>query len=142
MGCSLSMKKPWFLYSYMWMQGLSEKEAYHLHFPAHMLQQQLSICHLEVLNAMVVVKLWAPKLASQLVHLFCDNTTAVAIFQAGKGRDPFLHACTREMWLTSAIWDITLTIGHMARESLAASTDALSHWYLGQVYREKSLCYG
>ena len=74
--------------------AINEREAYHIHFPAHILQQTLSTCHLEALNAKVALKLWAPKLATQVVHLFCDNATVMAIFQAGRGRDPFLQACT------------------------------------------------
>ena len=72
------------------MGVFTDMEAYHTQFPAHVVQQNASICHLEALNAMVAVKLWAPKLATQLVHLFCDNATAVAIFHMGRGRDPFL----------------------------------------------------
>ena len=94
--------------------ALSEKEAYYIHCPAHIRQQQLSICHLEMLKAMVAVTLWAPKLAFQLVHHLCDNTTAMAIFQARKSRDFFLQACSKEVLLTGAIWDIILTIGHVA----------------------------
>lgn len=49
-----------------------------------------SIWHLEVLNAVVALKLWAPKFQGQLLHLFCDNATTVAIFQPRRGRDAFL----------------------------------------------------
>ena len=34
---------------------VSNAEAYHMKFPPHILQQDLSICHLEALNAVVAV---------------------------------------------------------------------------------------
>ena len=77
-------------------------EAYHSLFPTQILQKDLSICHLKALNATVAIKMWAPKYVNRLVHLFPDNTTAVAIFQAGRWKDYFLKAYAREIWLHCA----------------------------------------
>ena len=44
--------------------------------------------------------------------------------------------CAREVWLTCAIWDITLTVAHMASEELMSSADALSHWNTGHHYKD------
>ena len=41
------------------------------------------------------------------------GSSAVALFQAGRGRDSFFQASAREIWLTSAAWDITLAMGHL-----------------------------
>ena len=122
----------------MWMHacpivGPSVTARLIIQFPAYILQQTLFICHLEVLNAMVALKMWAPKLTTQLVHLFCDNVSAVA----GRGMDTFLQACTREVWLTCSIWDITLAISHVAGESLTDSANALSRWHLGQMCKDR-----
>ena len=57
---------------------------------------------------MTAVKVLAPMFTRQLVHLFSDNTTAVTIFQVGKGRDAFIQAYAREIWLTCTAWNITL----------------------------------
>ena len=86
---------------------------------------------------MITVKVWAPTFARQLVHLFSDNTTAMVIFQVGKGRDAFIQACAREIWLTCAAWDITLAVGHVSGASLLdmCTTDVLSCWHLGPLYR-------
>ena len=108
-----------------------------MQFPPHILHPDLSICHLEALNAVVAVMVWAPKFANHLVHLFSDNATAVAICQAGKGSDSFLKACTREIWLTCAVWGITLAVGHVAWETLTSTVDVLSQWHLCQTYRDK-----
>ena len=59
----------------------------------------------------MAVKVWAPHFRGHLVHLFSDNATAVAIFQAGRSRDDFIQAWARELWLICATWDITLAGG-------------------------------
>ena len=59
-------------------------QAYNMEFPPDILKQQLPICHLEALNAVVALKIWAPIFTKQFIHLFSDNTTAMAIFQAGR----------------------------------------------------------
>ena len=107
-------------------------------FPPHVLTQNLSICHLEALNALVAIKLWAPQFRGRLIHLFSDNVTSVAIFQAGRGRDAFIQACAKEVWLTCAAWDITLAGGHVAGNTLEATVDALSRFHLGQPYRGRA----
>ena len=56
----------------------------------------------------------------------------MAIFQVGRGRDAFIQACAREVWLTCAAWDITLAVGHVAGTMLEATADALSRFHLGQ----------
>ena len=63
-------------------RAVTTSEAYHTRFPHPIVQQDSSICHLEVLNAVVAVKICAPMFKNQLVHLFPDNTTAMAIFPA------------------------------------------------------------
>ena len=58
----------------MWMRALlavelTNTEVYHLELPPHIVQQRLSICHNEALNALVAAKVWAPIFTKQLVHL-------------------------------------------------------------------------
>ena len=106
--------------------AVTHTEVYHVQFPPHIVQQRLSICHLEAINAMVAVQIWAPIFTKQLVYLFSDNSTAVTIFQAGKGKDPFIQACAREIWLTCTAWDVTMAVGHVLGASLSDTTDSLS----------------
>ena len=40
---------------------------------------------------------WAQRLRGCLVHLQGDSAMAMAIFPAGRGRDPFIQACTGEL---------------------------------------------
>ena len=97
-------------------------------FPPHITQQNLSICHLEALNALAAVKVWEPIFTWLLVHLFSDNSTSVAIFQAGKCRDAFIQACSRDVRLTCTAWNITLVVGNVSGASRQDTADALSCW--------------
>ena len=74
-------------------------EAYHMHtvFWDRVLVVQCPICELKVLNALVALRRWVPWPRGSLVHLFSDGATAVAIFQAGRGRDPLIQACARDL---------------------------------------------
>ena len=65
------------------------------------------------------------------------SSQTIAIFQAGKGRDPLIQACTRDIWLTCAVWDVTLAMGHVSGISLTSTADALSRWHLGQTYKDR-----
>ncbi len=111
--------------------GFSGTEAYHHKFPQTLISRGLSICHLEAINAVAALKLWAPSLRGQLVHLHSDSATAVAIMQAGRGRNPFLQACAREAWVIAAINDLTLVVTHIPGRQLQDTADALSREHLG-----------
>ena len=117
--------------------AVTTAQAYHMVPTPHTLHPNLYICHLEPLNALVALKVWTPMFTGYLVHLFSDNPTAVAIFQAGRGRDTFIQACTKEVWLTCTAWDITLAMGHVSGASLESTADALSRWHLGQPYQAR-----
>ena len=77
------------LYTGCW--GCTPTETYHACFPPTILYQEHPICNLEALNVVVTMKLWAPLLAHKLIHVYSDNATAVAIFQARIGMISFRH---------------------------------------------------
>ena len=100
----------------------------------HIISDNHPICHLEVLNVVVALSIWAPKLICKLVHLFCDNAMAVNVFQAGCSKDQSIQVCARQLWLLCTTHDITLAVGHIVGEPLTASVDAPRCWHLGQCY--------
>ena len=110
--------------------------AYHVTFLPRVLRDNPLICHLEALSATLAIKLWAPQFVHQLLHLFCNNQATVTIFQAGWGKDAFLHACARDIWQTCVQWDITLAVGHIPGAHLQETVDALSQYHLGPTYRD------
>ena len=90
--------------------------------------QKLKIVHLEMLNIVVALRLWAPEWAHSTVKFFCDNWAVVQVVKTGKTRDAFLGACSRNIWLLAATYDIALQIEHiMGKKNIYA--DALSRIY-------------
>ena len=63
----------------------TDTEAYHLEFPPYIIQQGLSIYHLEALHAMAALNVWTPTFTKQPVHLFSDNCH----FSSWKREGPF-----------------------------------------------------
>ena len=53
----------------------------------------------------------------------------------GRGKGPFIQACTHEIWFEYAQHEVRLGVSHTQVVALEGSADALSHWHLAQVYR-------
>ena len=70
--------------------AVCQPDVYYAKFPLQVLAEQHPICHLKVLNILVVLRRWAPW--GQLIHLCSDSATAVGIVQASRGRDA-AHVC-------------------------------------------------
>ena len=120
-----------------WGEGaITGNQAYHVQLPQHLITDDHPICHLEAANAVAAVRTCATAFQHQLVHFYCDNDTAVHIFQAVRGRDDFLQSCAHQLWLTCASHDITLALGHIPGELLTSSADTLSRWHTGQQYKD------
>jgi hypothetical protein len=117
--------------------GILEKQAYALEYPPAITDVQHPICHLEALNCVLALKLWSSQLAGKKVSLHCDSATAVAVLQAGKGRDPFIQQCAREVWLLTATHDIDLSVHHVPGDLLKHSADALSRRHLGAQFKQR-----
>ena len=70
-----------------------------------------------------------------LVYLYCDNTTAISIFQDGHGMDNFITTLHK-----APVAQLTtlhcLTVGHIAGDYLTSSAEALSLGHKGQHYND------
>ena len=87
-----------------------------------------TITHLEMLNVLIAIRLWAKAWAHSAVTVHCDNLAVVQVINSSKTRDKFLGACIRNLWLITASHDIHLNLIHIEgkKNSLA---DALSRIY-------------
>ena len=74
---------------------------------------QPNITHLEMLNIMIALRLWATDWAGSSVTFHCDNLAVVQVVNSGKTRDKFLNACIRHIWFISAVHDIDLHLAHI-----------------------------
>ena len=78
----------------------------------------------------LLARLWS----STTVLVKCDNDAVVKVLNAGKARDPFLGACTRNIWYLAAIADVNLQYVHVMGKNNTVG-DLLSRWQ----YSEKML---
>ena len=95
--------------------------------------------HLEALNLLLALKTLLP----QNPHEFCitvntDKETSQQVLEAGRGRDPLLCACARQVWLLSTLYNFELIIKHKAGTELILA-DALSRRSFSENIANKAL---
>ena len=66
-----------------------------------------------------------------------DNAMAVAVFERGRGWDSFIQVCACKHWLIGAEHNITLGMSHVPCELVMESADALSRYYVAQVFTDR-----
>ena len=94
---------------------------------------QPNITHLEMLNVLIALRLWAKDWAGSSVTLHCDNLAVVLAVNSGKTRDKFLNACIKHIWFITAVHNIDLQLTHIqGHKSLIADS-------LSRIYSEKGI---
>ena len=89
-----------------------EAEFYGRTFPEDIIKQNHPIAHLELLNLVVAVKLWARWWSGSKINIRCDNMNTCIVVAEGKSQDPFMQKCARELYLVVASYDIELNVVH------------------------------
>ena len=102
-------------------------------FPQFILDKQYTIAVLEMLNALVAIRIFASVMQGHTVHLRCDNANSVSILQTGRGRCPVLLQCARQIWQITARQDIFLLVSHL-RGHLNVRADKLSRAHKNDKY--------
>ena len=98
---------------------------YHLPIPLGF--KGLNIVHLEMLNILVAVKVFCTHWKGKNILIHCDNFAVVNVLRSGRARDPYLAACTRNIWLWAATHDINVTYTHVSGKS-NRTADLLYRW--------------
>ena len=98
--------------------------------------RDLKIVHLEMLNLVISLKLWAHKWAHCTVKFYCDNLAVVQVVKTGRTKDEWLALALRNIWLILATHDIALNIEHI-KGSHNVVADMLS-----SIYSDKSVNQG
>ena len=93
------------------MGGVFENQCYALPIPRDF--RQYSIVHLEMLNIVVALKVWATQWSNKKLRIKCDNMAVVEVLTSGKTKDNILATCARNVWLLSAIFNISIHIEHI-----------------------------
>ena len=89
--------------------------------------RNLDIVHLEMVNIVLALRLFAQYWAGKGILVKCDNDAVVKVLSAGKARDPYLGACARNVWYMAALADIDLQYVHVLGKNNVVA-DLLSRW--------------
>jgi hypothetical protein len=108
------------------------KQAYVFVYPLNLFPTTINICHLECVNVLAAVRLWAPSTKHKHLRVESDSANSVGVLQDGRGRDALLQAAARELWLFAALHQFTIEIVHIPGQQLLQSADALSRAHTGQ----------
>ena len=105
--------------------GVFHNLVYHVPIPPGFCN--LNIVHLQMINILVVSKLFCNNWTRQAVRLFCDNSAVVQVLQSGRTKDPYLAAVARNVWLLAAKHDIEINYVHISGKK-NRTADLLSRW--------------
>ena len=105
--------------------GLCSNFYYSCVYPDGVIVEGHPIAHLEMINAVVALRLWAPLWSEKKLQIFCDNSNVCIALQTGRSRDHFMQACVRTVFLMSVTYDVEILVCHRPGVSLVAA-DSLS----------------
>ena len=90
-------------------------------------KSDLNITHYEMVNIVVVLRLWGQEWRGRSVIIKTDNMAVVNICKSGYTRDMELAVYIRNIWLITASLDIRLVVEHI-RGKQNVTADLLSRW--------------
>ena len=96
----------------------------------------MGIVHLEMLNILVALRVWAKQWATKTISVKCDNKAVVTILQSGKTRAPLLAAICRNISMETAKADIRLRTTHIPGK-INIIADSLSRFHMSPIHRDK-----
>ena len=106
----------------LWVFG---NMVYHLAIPRNFINY--NIAHLELLNILVALKVWAYHWANKKIYIKCDNLTSVEVLKMDRAHNPVMATIARNIWLTTAKFNI-----HFSCQNIAClvnqKADLLSRW--------------
>ena len=88
-----------------------------------------NIIHLEMLNVVVALKIWAASWTNKYVHIYYDNHAVVDVLTYGNTRDQILSTAVRNVWLGPAMFKIDLVVCYIKGADNRVA-DLLSRWHL------------
>ena len=100
-----------------------------------MLEAKHTIAHLEMLNAVVALRLLSQVWQGQRLKIYCDNSNTCLALQKGRSKELFMQACIRTISLITVTNDIEILVCHTPGVSLIAA-DALSRVHTSDKLRE------
>ena len=90
--------------------------------------QQYDITQLEMLNIVVVAKIWSSHWSNKRIKIFSDNMAVLQFLTTGKAWDQVLATCVRNIWLIAALNNIQFQFAHIPGKNNVLA-DLLSRWH-------------
>ena len=87
-----------------------------------------NIEQLEMLNAVVALKVWTAMWANKCIHTYCDSHAVVDVLTYGHTREQVLSTCVRNVRFLTAVFSISLVVSHI-KGSDNRVADLLSRWH-------------
>ena len=115
-----------------WCQG----QYFHSCFPQFIQAEKLHINCLELLTICVCVKLWGKQWRGKRILVQCDNQVSVEVLNSGRGRDPFMLSCLRELLYWAAQYEFEIRAVHI-RGIDNRIPGMLSRWYMDKKVRSE-----
>ena len=98
--------------------------------------RQYYITHLDMINIVVAVKIWASHWANKKIRIFSENMAVIQVLTTGKATDQMLATCARNSCLIAALNNIQFQFSHIpGKQNILA--DLLSRWHMVQNRTEK-----
>ena len=110
--------------------GIFHNQCYALPIPKGF--NDYSFIHLEMLNIVVALKVWAHQWANKKLRIKCDNMAVVEVLLSDKTKDNVLATCARNIWMLTALFNITIHIEHIPGKCNVIA-DLLSRFKFDQV---------
>ena len=76
-----------------------------------------SIVHLEMINILVALKIWAYQWKDKKIRVKGDNMAVVEVLTSGKTKDGILGTCAHNIWMLSALFNISIHTEHISGKS-------------------------
>ena len=80
-----------------------------------------------MINILVALRVWKNSWKSRHIKFFVDNEAVVKIMSSGYTKDSYLAAIARNIWLVCSVYDITISVFHIAGYK-NVTADLLSRW--------------
>ena len=93
------------------LRGRLDNCVYHL--PLQRGYNGCTIAHLEMVNILVALRLFASRWTQHKVRVRCDNQAVVQVLSSGRTKDPFLAVCTCKIWFWAARFDVDIRYNHI-----------------------------
>ena len=88
--------------------GIFDNQCYAFPIPKYF--KNYSIVHLEMLNIVVVLKIWATQWSCKKLRVKCDIIAVIDVLTSGKTKEPIRALCARNIWLFSTICKISIPL--------------------------------